>query len=102
MTQRIRFAFGNDNSNGSVEAAGDESRLERRVSYTRETTVLFKDGMRAWTEAVAVGMSRRDAKEYWHGSDLETNNVREERDYRWWMHIFYRLGNDSLENDAYI
>lgn len=85
-----------------MEVVGDEFRLERRVSYIREIIVLFKDGMRVWIEVVVVGMLRRDVKEYWYGSDLEINNVREERDCRWWMRIFYRLGNDSLENDVYI
>lgn len=56
--------FENDKANSTVEAGGDESSLEIRTPYTWETTVLFKDRMmRAWMKAVAVGMSRRNAKE---------------------------------------
>lgn len=86
----------------NVEAGGDESRLELRTLYTWEITVLFKYRMmRAWVKAVVVGMWRRDAKEYWHDDDLESKNVRAKRDCGWWMLVFYRLGNDSLENDTY-
>lgn len=97
------ITFENDNSESDVEAGGRESRLELRTPHTWETTVLFKYRMmRAWMKAVAVTMWGRDAKECWHDNDMESKNVREERDCGWWILEFYRLGNDSPENDTYI
>ena len=99
LTQMIRFV---NNSESNVEAGRHESRLELRTPYTWETTVLFKYRMvRTSMKAVAVAMWRRDAKECWQDKDLESKNVREEWDCGWWMLVFYRLGNDSSENDTY-